>query len=168
VVVPNKSYLAMQDEQTVAEVQVLQGEVHAVQAADDRKYPPKHTEQEVALLQVAHPVEQAEQRAGVAAVTIYPATHPLALQVVVVPDETVQVAQFAGQARQALALTIYPIEVQAVQVVADVQVTQLAKQASHLGAVPQNPEAKQAVQAGVVPATVAHPVGNWKQAALIN
>lgn len=89
------------------------------------------------------------------------------MQVVVVPEVIVQVEQFDGQATQALLLAMYP-ELHAVQVVVDVQVAQLDKQAVQVGAVPKNPTVKQAVQVGVVPVKVAHPVGKEVQALLIN
>jgi len=131
----------MHDPQVVAApLQVLQGEVQAEHAAPVTKYPLAHAVQVVAFEHEVQFAEQAEQVLGVAVVTKkYPLLHPLALQVVVVPDETVQVLQFEGQARQAFELTMYP-EAHKVQLaVAAVQVKQLVKQAVQVGAVPKNP-----------------------------
>lgn len=71
-----------------------------------------------------------------------------------------QDAQFEGQATQAFApLTTQPA-LHAVQVEADVQVIQLAKQAVQVGAVPQYPADEHVAQVVVVvPVKVAHPVG---------
>jgi len=156
-----------QEVQVVAVViQVLQGEVQAAQTPPEAKYPAKHPEQAVALVQEEHPVGQAVQVfTELAVVIMYPLAQAPAVQVVVVPEVIEQVEQFDGQATQALLLAMYP-EIHAVQVVVDVQVVQLDKQAVQVGAVPKNPTAKQALQA--VPVKVAHPVGKAVQALFIN
>jgi len=60
-------------------------------------------------------------------------------------------------------------EMHAVQFEVVVQVAQLDKQAVQVGRVfAKNPVDKHAVQAGVVPVTVAHPVGKAKHTAFIN